>query len=65
MVMFTGMGYFKSPEDAVKNKVRKTDYFYPEAGEAEIYKELYEKVYKQMYGRLKPIYKNIYEIING
>jgi sugar (pentulose or hexulose) kinase len=65
MVLFTGMGYFKSPEDAVKNMVRKTDYFYPEAGEAEIYKELYEKVYKQMYGRLKPIYKNIYEIING
>lgn len=59
MVVFEGLDYFNSPYEAVDVMVHKTDYFYPNSKNVEIYKTLYNDLYKNMYTRLRPLYNEI------
>ena len=59
MVVFEGLDYFNSPYEAVDAMVHKTDYFYPNSKNVEIYKTLYNDLYKNMYTRLRPLYNEI------
>ncbi|MDJ0756033.1 MAG: FGGY-family carbohydrate kinase [Ardenticatenaceae bacterium] len=50
---------------AVREMTRVGTRFEPQPHVHRIYTELYERVYKKMYGRLKPLYREIGEIINN
>ena len=51
-------------ETAVGEMTRLGDTFEPDQDRYQMYSNLYEKVYKRMYARLKPLYKEIREILN-
>lgn len=49
---------------AVDEMTRLGDTFEPNQENHKLYSELYERIYKQMYDRLKPLYRQIRDIIN-
>ncbi|SHH51488.1 FGGY-family carbohydrate kinase [Thermosipho atlanticus] len=53
--VFTGIGYYNSIFEAVKNMVTYSKTYEPQKDEVEIYEELYNKVYKKIYKSLKRI----------
>ena len=60
MSCFLALKEFGSPEEAVKEMVRKGDSFEPIPERVAVYDRLYENVYKKLYPRLKDIYKYLY-----
>lgn len=57
-----GIGKYHSINEAVKNMVRYSKTFVPQAENSKLYKELYEQVYLKMFKRLEPLHKRIREI---
>lgn len=56
MAGYLAMGYYKTPEEAKANMVRKGNLYYPNPKNAASYDQLYRKVYKKMYPSLKNCY---------
>ena len=59
-----GLNLYPDFESAIKNMCHIETVYLPDKKTSEIYSELYKKVYHKMYRRLKPLYKNIREIVN-
>jgi sugar (pentulose or hexulose) kinase len=58
-----GCGLYPDYKTAIGKMTHLGDSFKPNPAVREIYKKLYEDVYKKMYSRLKPLYKDIGQII--
>lgn len=59
-----GLKLYPDFETAVENMCHVEKIYEPDKETSEVYSKLYEKVYHRMYRRLKPLYKNIREIVN-
>ncbi len=59
-----GLGLHPDFETAVKEMTHLGDTFEPHPERHALYSELFERVYKRMYQKLKPLYKEIRDIIN-
>ncbi len=60
---FVGLGVYNTFEEAISEMVQKTDWFEPDQKEAKIYQALYQRVYQHTYKRLKPLYKELRQIM--
>jgi sugar (pentulose or hexulose) kinase len=60
---FVGLGVYKTFEEAIAQMVQKTDWFEPDPKEAKIYRLLYQRIYQNTYKRLKPLYKELRQIM--
>lgn len=63
IVGFVANGTYSSFENAIENMVHIKDVFEPNSNNVNIYKELYDKIYKKAYKRLKPLYKELENIL--
>jgi sugar (pentulose or hexulose) kinase len=54
-----GMKYFDDYAAAVRSMTRRSEQFFPDQANVEIYIQLYDKVYSKMYKSLQPLYEQI------
>jgi sugar (pentulose or hexulose) kinase len=59
-----GLNLFQDFETAVKNMCHIDKIFEPNPKSSKLYSNLYQKIYSKMYRRLKPLYRDIREIVN-
>ena len=59
-----GLKFYPNFETAIDNMCHIQEVFKPDEQVSEMYSKLYKKVYHRMYRRLKPLYKQIREIVN-
>ena len=62
VVAATGVGIFKSLEEAASQMVHHTKEFQPNQEHVQIYRHLYKNVYRKMYKTLEPLYHEIRKI---
>lgn len=60
---FVGLGLYENFDQAIDAMTHPTDWFEPDPKEAIIYSRIYQKVYRKMYRQVKPLYKELREII--
>ena len=60
---FVGIGVYETFEEAIAQMVHKTEWFEPDPKEAKTYHLLYQKIYQNTYKRLKPLYKELRQIM--
>jgi len=59
-----GLKFYPDFETAINHMCHIEEVFEPDEQVSEMYSKLYKKVYHRMYRRLKPLYKQIREIVN-
>ncbi len=59
-----GLKLYPNFERAIDNMCHIDKVYHPKPENSEIYHQIYKKVYRKMYRRLKPLYKQIREIVN-
>lgn len=62
---FTGIGEYKSFEEAVENMVQVSAEFKPEKKEHELYQKLYSRIYRRIYPNNKRLYNDLKAILHG
>jgi len=60
---YVGMGCYESFEAAIDAMSHPKDWFHPDPKEAKLYKKIYQQVYRNMYKQVKPLYKELRNII--
>ncbi|MEG2453330.1 MAG: FGGY-family carbohydrate kinase, partial [Clostridia bacterium] len=63
MAAFTGVGEYKTLDEAVKNMSRVTKEYFPDPAANKVYTALYERVYCKLYKANRKFYKEIRDII--
>ncbi|MDY6821801.1 MAG: FGGY-family carbohydrate kinase, partial [Deferribacterota bacterium] len=63
IVSAVGLKVYKDFNSAIKNMVKVGKTFYPNEENTFLYNELYKRVYRKMYKSLKPLYKDIRDIV--
>ena len=56
---FTGIGEFKSFDEAIAKMVHYRDVFTPDPAKHREYEELYNRIYRRIYPRLQLLYKEM------
>ena len=64
MVSMVGMKVHPDFETAVNNMIRLSDEFIPQKENVQLYNRLYKEVYLKLYDKIKPLLKNIQEIVD-
>lgn len=59
IITFTGLGFYSTINDAIKNMVKYQKEFKPIAENVEIYHKIYNKIYVKIYKKLQKLYKEI------
>lgn len=60
---FTGLGVYKSFEDAANNMVHISAEFKPDMKEHELYEKLYRRIYRKIYPNNKRLYDDLKHIL--
>lgn len=64
IIGYVANGTYSDYQNAIENMVHIKDTFEPNPQNVKVYQRLYKEIYKGAYQHLKPIYKNIYNIID-
>lgn len=62
---FTGLGVYKSFEDAAKNMVQISKEFKPDMKEHDLYNKLYNRIYRRIYPNNKKLYDDLKVILRS
>lgn len=62
---FTGLGVYKSFEDAAKNMVQISKEFKPDMKEHDLYNKLYNRIYRRIYPNNKKLYDDLKAILRS
>lgn len=62
---FTGLGIYKSFEEAAKNMVHVSAEFKPDMKEHELYHKLYSRIYRRIYPNNKKLYDDLKQILRA
>jgi len=63
MLAFYGLGIYKSIDEAVKNMYKVGKIIHPNTNNISLYEKIYQNAYLKIYQNLKPIYKELKNIL--